>query len=114
MLHEKPTERKVIGERNGIKVYSKLKSKTGLKSKKHINQMSSGKYAQTKAEQKLKQELLIRCKGLCEVCHKPPTKFPFTLDKHEIIFRSKGGNPLDPNNCIMVCRDCHNDKHHLH
>ena len=98
--------KKVIGQRNGLKIFSTLKTK------KKIKQTSKERYIQNKKEQELKQELLKRCGGLCECCHKPPTKFPFTLDKHEIIFRSHGGNPLDPQNCIMLCRACHRQKHH--
>lgn len=105
--------RKLIGKRNGINIYSTLKSKSKLKSNKKINQMSNGKYKQTKEEQKLKKELMERCQGLCENCGKAPTEFPFTLDKHEKVFRSKGGNPLDPENCIMICRACHQKFHHL-
>lgn len=103
MIGNKKQKGKVIGSRNGIKIYSTLKAK------KHINQMSSGKYKQTKEEQKLKQELLERCKGLCECCHRPPDFRG--LSKHEIIFRSKGGNPLDKDNVLMLCGRCHSGKH---
>jgi hypothetical protein len=104
-------KRKPIGQRNGIKIYSTLKSKAKFKAKKPINQMSNGKYKQTKAEQKLKQELLIRCGGLCEICHQLPDWRG--LSKHEKVFRSKGGDPLDPNNCVMTCGKCHSQKHRI-
>jgi len=108
MIQNRP-KKVAIGERNGIKIYKRLTGKTKLKAKKPINQMSSGKYKQTKAEQKLKQELLIRCKGLCEICGKLPDWRG--LSKHEKVFRSHGGDPLDPNNCVMVCGSCHSRKH---
>ena len=56
-------------------------------------------------ERKFKQELLVRCKGKCEICFKLPDWRG--LSKHEIIKRSHGGNPLDPLNCLLLCGKCH-------
>ena len=36
------------------------------------------------------------------------------LYKHEIKFRSQGGDPLDPNNCLMVCGKCSSKEHGIH
>lgn len=30
---------------------------------------------------------------------------------HEIVFRSRGGDPTDPRNCILLCEPCHRDVH---
>jgi 5-methylcytosine-specific restriction endonuclease McrA len=30
-----------------------------------------------------------------------------SLDVHEIVPRSRGGSPYDPENCIALCRLCH-------
>lgn len=69
----------------------------------------SVKMAKQKVEErKLKQELLIRCQGRCECgCNRYPTDWPYFLDKHEIVFRSHGGDPLDSRNCVILRRDCH-------
>lgn len=33
------------------------------------------------------------------------------LRKHEIVLRSKGGDPTDPSNCLLLCGKCHSAKH---
>lgn len=30
---------------------------------------------------------------------------------HEIVFRSRGGDPTDPTNCVLLCDPCHRDVH---
>jgi len=63
-------------------------------------------------ERKLRRELLKRCGGLCELCGELPDWRG--LYKHEIKFRSQGGDPLDPNNCLMVCGKCSSKEHGIH
>lgn len=92
--------------RNGLKCYTKLKISIG------IVKVSKNKRKQKTGEKELRQKLMVRCKGLCENCHKPPDWRG--LSKHEIKFRSRGGNCLDPENCIMLCGRCHHEKHHIH
>lgn len=94
---------KCIGIRNGIKIYSTLKVR------KKINLVGKERYEQNQKEKELKQQLLERCGGLCENCHQLPDWRG--LSKHEKIFRSHGGDPLDPDNCEMLCGRCHNAKH---
>ena len=96
-------KRKPIGKRNGLNIY------TTLKAKKKINQMSNGKYKQTKEEQKLKKELIQKNGGLCQNCNQPPDWRG--LSKHEKVFRSKGGDPLDKNNVEILCGKCHAARH---
>ena len=60
-------------------------------------------------EKKLIQELLVRCGGFCEMCNELPDWRG--LRKHEKIHRSQGGDPLDPNNCLMACGRCHSGEH---
>jgi hypothetical protein len=80
LLQQKQT-RKLLGERNGLKIYTKLAAKTGLKSKKRINPTSKERYEQNQKEKELKQKLLERCGGLCECCHQLPDWRG--LSKHE-------------------------------
>ena len=65
-----------------------------------MRQVSKKKQKVMYGERKLRRELLKRCNGLCEMCGKPPDFRG--LVKHEKIFRSQGGDPLDPANCLMV------------
>ncbi len=30
---------------------------------------------------------------------------------HEIVYRSRGGSPLDTSNCILLCAMCHAEEH---
>jgi hypothetical protein len=64
---------------------------------------------QKRLEKELILKLLERCHGLCELCGKWPDWRG--LSKHEKIFRSQGGDPLDPNNCLMICGICHDKEH---
>lgn len=71
-----------------------------------LKRISIKKQAQLRQEGTLKKQLLVRCGGRCEYCGQYPG-WPYVLDKHEIIPRSLGGDPLDPLNCKMACRQCH-------
>ena len=94
-----------IGERNGIKIYARLKAKTPMK------KTSSVKDKQIRDERQ-KKVLLIRCKGICERCKQAPDFRG--LAKHERTFRSHGGNPLDPDGVEMLCGKCHSLAHNIH
>ena len=56
-------------------------------------------------ESELKKILLVRSGGRCEICGQLPDAFG--LSKHEIKTRAEGGDPLNPENCLMTCRSCH-------
>ncbi len=71
-----------------------------------IRRVSKKMAQQKRDEQKLTQQLVRLCGGLCECCGKAPDWRG--LGKHEPIFRSRGGNACDPLNTIMACGDCHN------
>jgi len=76
-----------------------------------MKRISRKRQAQKRKEVELIQALLIRCNGLCEKCGGLPDFRG--LSKHEIVFRSHGGDPLDPDNCLMLCGDCHAKEHHV-
>ena len=57
---------------------------------------------QKNKEAKLKKEM-IQTQQACAGCG----RFDYFLDKHEIKPRSLGGDPLDPKNCVLLCRPCH-------
>jgi 5-methylcytosine-specific restriction endonuclease McrA len=75
----------------------------GLQRVKGLNPVSKKMAIQKGKEAKLKAELLYDADNQCQYCHKPN----MILDKHEIISRARGGNPLDKDNCIILCRSCH-------
>ena len=74
-----------------------------------MRQVSKKRAKVLRKEKKLTQELLTRCGGLCEICHEWPDWRG--LSKHEKVFRSQGGDPTDPNNCLMVCGRCSSREH---
>jgi hypothetical protein len=63
-------------------------------------------------ERELSQKLLEKCGGYCMRCGRLPDWRG--LSKHELIFRSRGGNPLDENNTILICAACHAELHGIH
>lgn len=79
--------------------------------KSRINPISKKKQAQLKIEAELRGKLLAEHGNICMECGNPPLMFPFRLEKHEIVFRSRGGDPTDPKNCLMLCPQCHRNIH---
>jgi 5-methylcytosine-specific restriction endonuclease McrA len=77
--------------------------------KSAIRAVSQKRQAQMKAEKELSKKMLEKCGGKCMKCGKLPDWRG--LSKHEIIFRSQGGNPLDESNCLILCGKCHNRVH---
>ncbi len=73
-----------------------------------IRQVSNKMARQKRLEVELTQDLLEQCDGLCEVCRQGPDWRG--LAKHEVRFRSRGGDPTDPLNCIMACGICHDHR----
>lgn len=77
--------------------------------KSRIKPMSAKKQSQMEEETRLKQVVYLMGKGMCELCGRR-----VIADRgHEIVFRSRGGSPLDPLNVIQLCSKCHNKEHNL-
>lgn len=55
----------------------------------------------------VKRAVIKRDNGLCVLCGSQAN------DVHHIIFRSHGGKD-DVNNCVCLCRECHELAHGLH
>jgi predicted HNH restriction endonuclease len=79
--------------------------------KSRINPISKKKQIEKGIEAELRAKLLAEHGNVCMECGKSPFEFPFRLEKHEIKFRSQGGDPTDPSNCLMLCQRCHQDIH---
>lgn len=71
-----------------------------------INKISKKKQRQMRQERLLELELCEKYGYCCHYCGKTSL-----IVKHEIVFRSHGGDPTDPENCIILCRECHNKAH---
>jgi 5-methylcytosine-specific restriction endonuclease McrA len=115
MIHEKPKDKKPVGERNGIKIFTRLQGKVGLKAKnltfkkrKPIKQMSEKQKVKNKTLSEQRKILLSKSDGTCSVCGNLPDFRG--LQVHHKIFRSKGGKN-NINNLELICGDCHDKKH---
>jgi len=72
-----------------------------------IRKISDKKIRQNILERKLKNQLLSERGARCEKCGRTD----MVLDKHEVLHRSQCGDPLDPDNCVILCRCCHDAVH---
>lgn len=45
--------------------------------------------------------VMVRDRGRCRCCGK------FGTEVHEEPSRAHGGDPLNPDDCVLVCRECH-------
>lgn len=73
-----------------------------------VRRVSPKMRAQHGREARCKDLLRRRSHGRCEACarlHDGPIRPG--VDKHEIKSRGRGGDPCDPENCLLVCRPCH-------
>ena len=64
---------------------------------------------QRRKERAFTAELVNRTGGRCQRCGQLPDWRG--LSKHEKVKRSQGGDPLDPNNCEILCGRCHSKEH---
>lgn len=74
--------------------------------------------AKAKARRDVIATVWQRDGGTCRACQKPrlqrwgsycnPALWGHV---HEIVFRSLGGDPLNPNACVLVCGECHEAIH---
>lgn len=65
-----------------------------------------------KARAECRRTVLVRDRHRCVRCDRSvsdelPEWHPHRAHVNERVPRSKGGNPLDPNNCELLCGDCH-------
>ena len=71
--------------------------------KSPLKRQSEKKRLELLAEKKLAVLLWTRQQGLCADCGKP---LGWGSSKHEIKFRSRGGDPTDESNCKLLCVVC--------
>lgn len=77
-----------------------------------IKPISDKRKKQLLLENELKRKLYIKQNGVCGCgCKRKLETDYFGWDKHEIIKRSQGGDPLDPDNCVLLRRLCHMGEH---
>lgn len=97
-------QRKQIGERNGLRIFTRLKAK------KRMNATSKKQTAKNNELNKARKSLKAMAGELCMNCHHPPDFRGLTV--HHLKLRSKGGtNALS--NLILICGDCHDKFHRI-
>ncbi len=75
-----------------------------------LRKVSKKRAAQLKVEKLLTARLIVKQKGRCADCNK---LLGWGSAKHEIKFRSHGGDPTDETNCELLCLVCHAKEHHI-
>ncbi len=78
--------------------------------RKPLRKVSAKRAEQLKQEKLLTARLIIKQKGRCADCNK---MLSWGSAKHEIKFRSQGGDPTDEENTILLCLKCHGKRHGL-
>lgn len=73
-----------------------------------INPISDKRRQQILQEKALAYQLFGKQHGLCGECGK---SLDWRAAKHEIVFRSRGGSPIDEENCVLLCGVCHSKAH---
>ena len=86
---------------------STLKRKTGLKANKPMNKISDKHKVELKRRAALKS-VLIETGHVCHDCGATNLH----LDLHHIKHVSQGGK-TERDNCILLCRLCHDKRHNL-
>jgi len=76
-----------------------------------INKISKKKVAEIRNEKPIRQQLIERAKGKCEICGKAESQCFGGLHPHEKIMRSMGGK-LSLENSIICCNTCHGNYGH--
>lgn len=79
-----------------------------LKRKTRLAQQSRKRLEQNAARASCRAAVIKRdnwrCRGAGLI---PDHRCAGPLDVHEVLPRSRGGDPLDPDACIAVCREAH-------
>ncbi len=76
-----------------------------------IRKISDKRAIEIQQEAELRRVLYIKQKGLCADCGGQPDWRGW--QKHEIVFRSQGGSPIDEKNCILICYPCGAKRHNI-
>ena len=74
-----------------------------------MRRVSARMAKQRREERELAVDLVRKSGGRCNSCGELPDWRG--LSKHEKVKRSQGGDPLDPQNCEMLCGRCHSKEH---
>ncbi len=72
-------------------------------SKTELRCVSRKKAGQMREEAKLSLAMKEECDFKCQFCGADYSGMPGNLGKHEIVFRSAGGDPLSKENTIILC-----------
>jgi hypothetical protein len=82
-----------------------LKRSPLKRSRKPLRRQSKRRRAERGPRARCIATVRQRAKGFCQAgC---PKCAWLGMDAHELLPRSQGGDPLNPDGCIWVCRPCH-------
>jgi len=70
------------------------------------------KFYHSKAWNTVRQYVLVRDNHLCQECLKENQITSAEIVHHKIEIRDDFSKALDPNNCVSVCKSCHNKIDH--
>jgi 5-methylcytosine-specific restriction endonuclease McrA len=73
-----------------------------------INKISKKRKVEMGIEAELRAKLLEEHGGVCQQCGKWPDSYGLSL--HHILFKSRGGKSVEQN-CVLICRECHESAH---
>ena len=74
-----------------------------------LKRQSAKRKQQLLKENELKQKLFKLQGGQCADCGGACDWRGW--EKHEVVFRSQGGDATDEGNCILICAKCHSKRH---
>lgn len=96
-------------KRTPLKRYTPLRQYTTLKSH-GIKRCSSKRLRQLELESQLTEKIFIKQGCKCADCKATEPDWRGWV-KHEVVFRSSCGSPLEEENCVVLCGRCHSKRH---
>lgn len=85
---------------------TELKRGAPLKRGTRMKQRSAKKRARDEVRARVLLDLLLERGNACEALVEDECRH-VANDGHEILTRGRGGDPTDPANILLVCRQCH-------
>lgn len=75
-----------------------------------LRRVSKKQAIELRRRDSLRQVLLVRSGGRCEICHKPADWRGLSL--HHVKYLSHGGK-TEESNCVLACGSCHSERHNI-
>lgn len=104
--NEKLNDSRIISHGEPSRKKTEQKKAKRQKRQKRLRSMSSKRRAEQEVRVEVLMALLMDRGNACEAKIDDGCKLVAT-DGHELLLRSAGGDPTDPENIKLVCRQCH-------